>query len=347
MSQVYFPFDAGSGGSVTEAQWGLMAKQWLGTGVIKDQLNDMQVYADSTGMQVKVKTGQAWIQGHFFQSDAEVVLAIAASNATLARIDRVVARVDWSANTVTLAVLTGVAASSPVAPALTQNTSKWEISLAKISVAANASTIAAGNVTDERIFTGNISLNQTDATQDFYANVQALGNGFHTFYCAGGSVNAPAKSIRGMIFSTGPTYNQIWAMDYQGTIYGNYNNNGTWTGWQALAKDYSTSWATMTLQNAWVNEGSGNFSNASYRLNNDGDLELKGRIKNGTSTTGTIIATLPTGFRPVKNTGNPVVCHNGTNMVAGEIDINADGTITAVSVTNYYVSLDGVIIPLT
>lgn len=151
MTQIYFPFDSGAGANVTEAQWSLMAKNWLNTGVIKDVLNELLCFADSTGMQVKVKSGQAWMQGHFFQSAAEETLSISNADSTNPRIDRVIVRIDWTANTIQLAVLSGTPAVSPSAPSLTQNNTRWEISLAQVYVGANVSTIAAGNITDERV----------------------------------------------------------------------------------------------------------------------------------------------------------------------------------------------------
>jgi hypothetical protein len=164
MVQTYFPFDSGAGANVTESQWSLMAQNFLNTGVIKGKLNELSVYADSTGMQVKVKSGQAWMQGHLFQSGAEETLSISNANATNPRIDRVIVRIDWIANTIQLAILAGTPAASPVAPALTQNNSRWEISLAQVYVGTNVSTIAAGNVTDERIY-GNLGINGSDNGQ--------------------------------------------------------------------------------------------------------------------------------------------------------------------------------------
>lgn len=139
----------------TPQEWSKIAQNWLATGVIKGQLNELQVYADSTGMQVKVKSGQANTKGHLFESDAEEILPIATANATNPRIDRVIIRLDYTTDSVDLAILQGVPAVSPVGPALTQNSSRWEISLAYIYVNAGATTIAAVNVTDERRFVKN------------------------------------------------------------------------------------------------------------------------------------------------------------------------------------------------
>lgn len=155
MTQKAFPLS--NSPILTVEDWSKIAQNWLDTGVIKGQLNELQVYADSTGMQIKVRSGQAYIKGHFYESDAEETLAIGAANSSNPRIDRVIVRLDWTANTIQLSVLQGVAAVSPSAPALTQNSSRWEISLAQIYIGATVTTIIAGNVTDERFPTGFIT----------------------------------------------------------------------------------------------------------------------------------------------------------------------------------------------
>jgi hypothetical protein len=153
---------------LTPQQWSKMARNWLNTGIIKGQLNELQVYADSTGMQVKAKSGQAYLNGHFYESDAEEVLPISMADATNTRIDRIIVRLDYTDDSVKLAVLQGVPAVSPVAPALTQNTSRWEISLARISIDKNVSTIAAGNVTNERTYSAILNSSDRDKLDKLY-----------------------------------------------------------------------------------------------------------------------------------------------------------------------------------
>lgn len=147
MTKSYYPFD---NAPVYEAQWSKMARLWRKDGVIPGEGYQLQVYGDSSGMQVKVKSGQAWIKGHFFESTAEEILAIDAADPTNPRIDRVILRLDWNDNFIDLAVLKGTPAASPSPPTLTQSSSRWEISLAQVLVRAGAVTIAAGDVTDER-----------------------------------------------------------------------------------------------------------------------------------------------------------------------------------------------------
>lgn len=152
MTKQYFPFD---NAQVMEAQWSLMAKQWVQSGVFPGLMNELLVYGDSTGMQVKVKTGGGWVQGHYYSNDMEETLAIQAAHATLNRIDRIILYVDWTNNICGTGVVTGTPGASPAAPALTQNTSIWQISLAQVYAGAAVSTISAGNVTDERSFAVN------------------------------------------------------------------------------------------------------------------------------------------------------------------------------------------------
>jgi hypothetical protein len=163
------------------SQWSKMASNWLGSGVIKGALNSLLVYADSTGMQVKVKSGQAFIRGHFFESDSEVTLPIGVSDPSLARIDRVIVRVDWTANSLQLAVLQGVASTVPSVPALTQNTSRWEIPLAQINLIANVSSISADSVTDDRFIVKNANFQQENWVAPVFQNAWInYGNNYET-----------------------------------------------------------------------------------------------------------------------------------------------------------------------
>jgi hypothetical protein len=240
MAQTYFPFDSGSGANVTEAQWSLMAKNWLNTGAIKGVLNELSVYADSTGMQVKVKSGQAWMQGHFFQSDTEETLAISNADVTNSRIDRVIVRLDWTANTIQLAVLSGIPAASPSAPSLTQNSSRWEISLAQIYVGVNVSTIVVDNVTDERIYairpqdfvlvTNGKTISGTDLNM-------LDGNGF---YKGNSLINSPDSSSTAYWLILNQKYDKNGqtqtAIEILSTIkiYQRIKNQGTWGPWQQI-----------------------------------------------------------------------------------------------------------------
>lgn len=158
MTIVYYPFDDGAGANVTEAQWMKLMRGLVNTGVFRTgrsqiDLNLFEVYGDSSGMQVKVKSGSAFIEGFFVESSAEEIVTIDTADPTNGRLDRVILKLDRSANTITLTKLTGTPAASPSLPSLTQNDTTWELPLATVTVDALASTIAAGKVADARAFT--------------------------------------------------------------------------------------------------------------------------------------------------------------------------------------------------
>jgi hypothetical protein len=174
MAQSYFPFDSGRGANITENQWSKMARLWAETGVIKGYLNALLAFADSTGMQTKVNTGAAWIKGHYYESDAIETLPIGTADSVNPRIDRIVVRLDWVENTVQLAVIQGSPAVTPSAPALTQNSSRWEIPIAQVRVDAGVTTIAAGKITDERRLIQNV--NQDDIEYTVVSGVNVNGS---------------------------------------------------------------------------------------------------------------------------------------------------------------------------
>jgi hypothetical protein len=103
------------------------------------------------GMKVKVDIGSAFVQGRWFEvfSAAEEVV-IAAANPTNPRIDRIVVRLDHAGRTVALAAKAGTPAPSPAPPALQRDSSVWELSLARVRVAAGATQILDADITDER-----------------------------------------------------------------------------------------------------------------------------------------------------------------------------------------------------
>jgi hypothetical protein len=121
----------------------------------------MAVTANGTpNMSVNVAAGWAAIVGttqsnmgvYIAYNDAATNLTITVANATNPRIDRVVITVNDAyytglLNNVTYTVIAGTPAASPTAPATPANS----LSLATITVAANATTITSGAITDTRI----------------------------------------------------------------------------------------------------------------------------------------------------------------------------------------------------
>lgn len=146
-------FDSESGDRVyTSDAWAEIFSRIASEGVIPNVEDELQVVESSPeAMSVRVREGAAWIQGRFVEVyTAPEALVISAAHPTNARIDRVVLRLDYDARTATLAVLAGTPAGSPAAPALTRDATTYEISLARVAVAAAAVSIDDANITDER-----------------------------------------------------------------------------------------------------------------------------------------------------------------------------------------------------
>lgn len=192
MAQTSWPF-ANIDTSVTQySQWA----RNIGEGVKPGSAaTPLAVTGDGSGMNVKVAAGQAMIRGHYFLNDAQVTLSIAAANATNPRIDSVVLNLDPSTNAASLVVVTGTAAASPVAPTLTQtDAGVYQLLLAQVAVAAAASSISAGNVTDSRTYLGQGWT--TTPIQDKSANYTIVaGDKFSTIRSTGSAITVTVNNV--------------------------------------------------------------------------------------------------------------------------------------------------------
>ncbi len=157
MAESSWPTVAGSH-AISDTQWELMAQGFAGDGVIGTPADTTVVYADSTGMQVKVRAGKfALLRGHGWQSGTpDFTKAISANASGSTRIDLVVLRFARADQTVTVQVKAGTPGSG-VAPALQQDPSSggsglYEIALAQVTVITGASTIAAADVSQSAAY---------------------------------------------------------------------------------------------------------------------------------------------------------------------------------------------------
>lgn len=83
---------------------------------------------------------------------------------------------------------------------------------------------------------------------------------------------------------------------------------------------------TATLLNSWVAFAAGTAA-LKFIKSADGMVHLYGSIKSGTTTNGTIIATLPAGFRPSEVIRAPILVVNAGTPQIAEISIEADGNV--------------------
>lgn len=152
------------------------------------------VYAVQNEMAVTVSDGLGWIanagkDGVVWWIDHEAVngtkqkLTIDAADSALNRIDRII--VEWKTTNYVdypeVKVLKGSLASKPTAPALTNNSTLRQISLAQVYVAAGTTAITASMITDERLnssvcglVTESISIDTTVMQNQFEALLKAI-----------------------------------------------------------------------------------------------------------------------------------------------------------------------------
>ena len=106
---------------------------------------------------VEVVNGSALVDGTYYENTATVTIAVAANASGNPRIDTIVLRKDWTAQTIRLAIKTGTPAVTPSPPSLTQTSGvMWEAPLADIDVASGFATISDTNIRSRAIF-ANIS----------------------------------------------------------------------------------------------------------------------------------------------------------------------------------------------
>ena len=153
MSKLYFPFNSIVIGGVADRAASANEFAAYFKGIIRNGVlfsgTSLKVAAGS-GMIVRVQAGTAYINGKIYANDEAENITIEAAAATLARIDRVVLRLNEADRLISVAVLKGTPASSPIAPAITQSADIYEMCLAEIRIPAGATSITSRYITDKR-----------------------------------------------------------------------------------------------------------------------------------------------------------------------------------------------------
>lgn len=167
MAERSYPFvhDAGSTttqGTTTDAEYSMMVKQWVEDGVVGSSSDiGLRPYANSSGLKVMVPAGMAFVRGHFY-SNVDLKTLVIAAGGSQVRIDSVILKLEYGGvNQTVIQVKQGLPASNPQPASLIQtDTGVFELLLATVTVPANASTITAANVVDQRSFTGIRAISQ-------------------------------------------------------------------------------------------------------------------------------------------------------------------------------------------
>lgn len=119
----------------------------IGNGVLRSANDDLKVTA--SGMVATVKNGRAWINGHYYYNDSPISFSIPTAPSGGKRYDRIMLRMNKNINarSVSLIYVQGTAANEPVKPAPTRTEEIYDLVLADLYLATNATSAA---VTDTR-----------------------------------------------------------------------------------------------------------------------------------------------------------------------------------------------------
>ncbi len=144
-------FNSSSGDRVYDAaDFAAYFGSLVSNGIFYVTTSNLQV-TPTAGMTVSIAAGSAWINGYRYENTEALNKTLSTANGSYPRIDRIIIRWSLLNRSITAVVLTGTAAASPIAPALTRSTDVYELCLAEILVPQAATSITSGNITDTRL----------------------------------------------------------------------------------------------------------------------------------------------------------------------------------------------------
>lgn len=154
---------------------------FIGNGVFANRLNTLQVVA-TTNMTVKVKSGQGWINGYWYENSDDLTLTIDNASGIYNRYDAVVLQLSFIDRAIKVVVREGVPSSAAQPPSPLRNSDYFELVLAHIYVPKGATNIPQQRIVDKRAdatVCGFVSgvVDQID-TSEFYTQL----NGFIESY---------------------------------------------------------------------------------------------------------------------------------------------------------------------
>lgn len=151
----------------------------ISNGVLRSENDDLKV--TSSGLVVSVNTGRGWINGHWYVNDAAFAFPAITAPTSGNRWDRVMLRFDdsTSGRKISLEYVQGTAAATPSKPAPTRTNSVYDLVLADIYVATNATTLQITDTRDNPELCGWIY--STSGDDSFFTS---LDNDFNTWFQA-------------------------------------------------------------------------------------------------------------------------------------------------------------------
>lgn len=161
---------------------------FIGNGVFGGRLDSLAVVAKEVeSMRIDVKSGQAWINGYWYENDNAKELRVDLADGVLNRIDAVVVRYTVIDRAISVVIKKGTPAVAAQAPSMQRDANAWELCIAQIKINAGAIKVTNGDITDTRLdknlcgqVTGTVSQIDTTAygaqLNSFIANYIAKAN---------------------------------------------------------------------------------------------------------------------------------------------------------------------------
>lgn len=150
MAITYGFFNSVSGDRVYDADTISNMFKGLIRGGVYANVEDGLVITPSSGMTLNLGKGRAIVGDRWFENDAEMAFTINTAHVTLNRWTAVVLRKSTTDRNVTLITIDGTPASTPTKPSITRDAVTYDILLAYVYVAAGATEITGGAITDMR-----------------------------------------------------------------------------------------------------------------------------------------------------------------------------------------------------
>lgn len=102
-------------------------------------------------------------------------------------------------------------------------------------------------------------------------------------------------------------------------------------------------WQSPTLLNGWVNYNTSSFNPAGYFKDSFGVVHLRGLIKDGSVTAGTVLFNLPAGYRPYRREVLPSLSYNSgsSTYLLTRIDVSTGGDVIFMAGSSSFLTLDG------
>ena len=183
-------------------------------------------------------------------------------------------------------------------------------------------------------FTGGIEAIPLPSGDGSLAYWQTVKGGY--YYATLGFVNGqPTPSGLIQVIRLGTDFSVLWNDLTSQKVYRLYGSDTIINGWNLISGVPVT--FIPTLLNNWLHFDTG-FVKASYWKDSDNMVHIRGLIRNGATSSGTIIFTLPVGYRPSYREIFTVNIDGGS----GRIDVLADGSVMLQIASAGYTSLSGI-----